>query len=284
MTTLQSALNDVAPKIEAKPVHLSANFYDPQEHISELIATPSLLASIRNSMAWYLDNQYVKVVRDMYWATYEEAQKLDNIDGMAEFINACKERDFMTYVLTQQGFDDRGGPAVIRLLARLRHEWHDAVGSQEPTPDLEDLLAAEKPMRLSSLSAAKLRTLATAIADGDKEMEETVMADLTKREELRSQLMFEQRAKFAPAMLQIERFVLATDISTEEAFFYNLPLPMRKRLVQNTVSIIQNAMMRLATDRKVDVLEYAAMSMEGTRAMKAIKAILAQPLFANCED
>lgn len=284
MTTLQSALNDVAPKIEAKPVHLSANFYDPAHHISELIATPTLLSSIRSSMAWYLDNQYVKAVRDMYWATYEEAQKLDGIDGMAEFINACKERDFMTYVLTQQGFDDRGGPAVIRLLARLRYEWHDATGSQEPMPDLEDLLAAEKPMRLSPLSAAKLRTLATAIADGDAEAERNVYDDLTQREQLRSQLMFEQRAKFAPGMLQIERFVLATDVSTEEAFFYNLPLPMRKRLVQNTVMIVQNAMMRLATDRKVDVLEYAAMSMEGTRAMKAIKAILAQPLFANCED
>ena len=45
-------------------------YYDPMEHIGNLIKTPALLKAVQSSLCWYADITYVRELRSLFWAIF----------------------------------------------------------------------------------------------------------------------------------------------------------------------------------------------------------------------
>lgn len=258
-------------------------YYDPMEHVGNLIKTPSLLKAVQSSLCWYADVTYVRELRSLFWAMYEGQVETGGIDNYNDFANAMAEREFNEYVTSQQGFDSNSGPTVLRQLARLRAAWYDDnLNSEAKMPSLPDLLTNEKPARINADQTKRLDILAKAMADGDAEMEKVLLTSLIEKEQSRAAFSHTQRQRVNPCLELIDAFITRTDIG-DGAQFHELPMPIQKRLVENTVAVLNNSILQMSRDRKMDLLEFGAATIEASKAIKAVKAVLEQPRFKNCE-
>jgi hypothetical protein len=173
------------------------------------------------------------------------------------------------------------GIGSIRRLLLLRRDWHDAVGSlndKHVMPTIESLLQGEKVQTTTALTREKLRMLADDEAQGNTALADELFAELVKREDLQAADRYETSKARIPAIAGMVQFIGSTS-TIDSADFNELPLDTRKRLIEGIKNAIGQAVGRMATDRKINVIDFMATRKELKAATALIDEVLAAPLF-----
>lgn len=264
----------------------SANFYDPIEHLEELLVSPKLRADALRQWAWYVDRQIVSTAYGLFYDMWEEAKDTGSVDSFAEFATYMHEKTNRETNLVEQGFMSTGGVTRLQQLLIYRDEAHDAaetlIGDRYKRPEVEQMLLDEQPRRVDALSKTKLRKLAEAEANGDKELEEAMFAQLIARRVARNKDAHERRLELVPIVVGLLQFIGAR--APDEARFYDLPIDTQKRMVEQLVAIIKRSTSSMADARDVDEFDFCVMMREGKAAIAAIEQVLKHPLFSSRDD
>ena len=279
-TTWQIAdsLKAVAPSLV-----LGTMFFDPFEHVSDLLKTPQLLGQVQSSLCWYADIAYTREIRNVFWTGFNDHAQTHGIDDYNEFVSRMSEREFAQTITCDQGFDVNTGPAIVRQLGKLRAAWYDDLNTQELTPSLEDLLANEKPPRVGAIQFERLSMLAEHMAGDDKELRKSYLDNLVARENAQAQFAHTNRQRINPCLMLVASFCEATDTDIEGFRFDMLPDTIQKRLITAVPSILNNVILRMSRDRKMSTLEYSACMLEAGAAIKAFNKILGLPRWQRVE-
>lgn len=280
MTTsskLSDSLKAVAPSLV-----LGTMFFDPFEHVGNLLKTPQLLGQVQSSLCWYADMAYMRELRNVFWAGFNDHAATHGIDDYNEFVSRMSEREFAQMLTFAQGFDIDSGPTIVRQLGKLRAAWYEDLNSQEPIPQIEDLLANEKPPRVGAIQFERLSMLAEHMAD-DKNLRKQYLDNLVARENTQAQFAHTNRQRLNPCLMIVASFCEATDTDRDDFRFDMLPDAIQKRLITAVPAILNNTILRMSRDRKMGTLEYSACMIEAGAAIKAFNKILALPRWERVE-
>lgn len=276
-----SALDTLKPALLNQAKSIGARTFDPIDFVQTNVFSERARYQVLNSMAWYLDITLINNVRSVFFDLFRDMQGAGDIDSYNEYLAAMSEREQRETNLVEQGFMDTEGIGSIRRMLLLRRDWHDAVGSlneKHVMPTIESLLLGEKVQTTTALTREKLRMLADDEAEGNKALADELFADLVKREDLQAADRHETAKARIPAIGGMVQFIGNTS-SLTSADFSELPLDTRKRLIEGIRNAIGQAVGRMASDRKINVIDFMATRKELKAATVLIDEVLAAPMF-----
>lgn len=286
---VEPAQTAVAAALNAAGVHRSAIYYDVLDHIEDLLMPGELKARTLSGMTWSLDMLILNMARSVFFETYE-IHMGDNprtSDSLNEFIEAMRGLAANDKLNLMDG-RDHTNYGTLCILMKMRDAWYDdaqkAATSMRPVQmlTLDEQLIKEKVQELDPMSRAKMEQMASFAAEGDAEVSKTIMERLQEAQKLRFQKTFEMNQRIRPALRSILMHASGYAlISDEQMTFYNLPVAAQVRLIEAAIRSIDRAMSDLSTNRKVTLQDFATYLRDGGAAMKALKAVLAEPKFAE---
>lgn len=240
---------------------------DLLEVLKTKIIHPALKARVFASMAWMVDVTAINQARIIYYQMFHDAQ-LNGIDSYNEFMARFDE--------LMRDFDGQDTNALsLRKLLGMRNEWHDAAESaageakvRYAQKSFEDLLLAEKPQRVDTMTRTNLELLAGAIAPTNKD---ATIELLTKRQQMVNESRHESRRETMPFLLTI---IDAAGRALEDGVqFHELTLELQERLVDAAAKTVERALEDLATNRKLTTIEYASIIQEALAAANELRQI-----------
>lgn len=280
------------PALIIDPAHIkttvSAINYDPLDHLDTILPNDKLRARVVSSLAWYTDVLITGEARGLFYKLYEIAQTEGlsieagtSVNNYNDFLKLMQSKEQQEANLVEQGFMEGSGVQTLRKLLLLRQTYHDAavgLSNRHRAPTIEELLANERPMKITTLTKDKLRALAKHMSDDDNDKETMLFDELVKRENQRAADMHKRRMEIAPILTSMISFIEHTG-TDDVAELSDLPVDMRKRLIENIAKSIDRSVSELASDRSTNAIEYCSVLIEGKAARQAVERVLAHPIF-----
>lgn len=260
----------------------SPNSFDPIDFIQTRVHHEQARQQILSSMAWYMDRTITGALQRLYFDLFQVMQIGGHIDNYNDFLAYMQDKNDREAALVEQGMMEGEGVYALRRMMLLRQTWHDAAlgNPRHVIPTIEQLLDNEKVQKPTALTREKLRLLAEDEAEGDKELEEEIFQELIKREELQAADRFEAMMARKPALIAIASFIEHTG-TLQEADFNDLPLDTRKRLIEGMKSAVQQAVTRMTSDRRINVLEFMSIRKELKSVAQQLDDVLAHPIYSG---
>lgn len=276
-------------------------YFDLLTTLDEVLVHALFRARVLSSMAWALDTAAINAARSIFWDTHKESVENGHIDNFADFLNKMSEMRANENYVEDLGFElGAGRLQSLSLMLKLSQRWHDsaeqaAVGAGiKYTPKtFEQLLASEKAQKVDNLTLTKLNALVDATFEGeDSTPEEIEQARkmVAHQQAERMAAMHASRQLISPAVLRIiayaehrDYFVdykgdptaaeVAQDMNADTEF-WQLPIDLQARLVNNAVSAVDRTVTDLAAYKSITAIEYIGLIKEAKGAKNRLNEVL----------
>lgn len=262
---------------------MNARNFDPIDFIRSNIHSEEAQKSIFRSMSWYIDMALINEVRSLFFKIFTDLKDGGSFQDYDEFLASMTVEEAREANLVEQGFNNSGSILTMRMLTILREDWHDAayINQRHEKLSIPVLIRSEKVQVPSIMSKTKLRAIAEDECDGETaEAVTEFYNDLLLRETTLADQRFESAKARVPVLVHMYEFIENTSI-LQTADFCDLPTAVRHRLVTGMKKVVGDAMLALATNRKVSVLEFAGARKELRLAIAQLDVLLASAL---CDD
>lgn len=273
-----------AAAAENAPVSYGTAFFDLFHTLEDLLVHPLLCARVLSSMTWILDTTAINTARSVFWDVHKEASEAGHIDDFADFLNRMAEMRANENYVEDLGFELGAGKLQsLTLLLKLSQKWHDkaqgasiGAGIKYVPKSFEQLLAGEKAQSVDALTTAKLNALVDATFDGEdstpEEIEQAKKLVATQQSE-RLAAMHASRQMISPAVLRIIAYADYHD-SSEADEFWQLPVELQARLINNAISTIDRTVTDLAAYKSISALEFIGLIKEAKGAKTRLNDVL----------
>jgi len=279
-----------AAAAENAPVSYGTAFFDLFPTLEDLLVHPLLRARVLSSMAWILDTTAINTARSVFWDVHKEASEAGHIDDFADFLNRMAEMRANENYVEDLGFELGAGKLQsLTLLLKLSQKWHDAAQGASVGANIkyvpksfEMLLASEKAQAVDALTTAKLEALVDAVYEGEAHTAEEVAESkklLAAQQAERMAQMHATRQKISPAVLRIIAYASYRDESEAEEF-WQLPIEVQTRLVNNAISAIDRTLTDLAAYKSITAIQYIGLIREAKAAKARLGEVLRSGRFA----
>lgn len=278
--TMTAQLADVKEQLDAQ-AESQFIYFDLREELDSL-CTEQLRANLLASYAWGIDTRLINAGRALFWQLREDQETLNGIEAFNDYRAKIADLDFREKALEDTGSDGTGLISLIRQLADLRVDAHALAmqASLNPAkyvePSIEDVLKADKPMRLQPESKARLRKVAEALApaDADAEAIDQIHKILIEKDAFMRQANFERRAEINPIVSLLISDVCRLHGTDGSASFHTLPIPVQISLIQQSIRKLESEMVDAATNTRISVSVFGALVYEAKSAVKRLNKVL----------
>lgn len=287
--TMAQALTNagIAPESTSTTTHGTA-YFDLMDTLNDVLVHALFRARVLSSMAWAFDTAAINTARSVFWDTHQESTQAGHIDNFANFLNKMSEMRANENYVEDLGFELGAGKLQsLSLLIKLARSWHDAAQGAAVAANVkyapktvEQLLASEKPQQVDALTIAKLDALVDATFDGEdhtpEEVEEAKKLIAAQQNE-RMAAMHASRQMITPAVLRIMAYADYHDTDATE--FWQLPIELQARLINNAISSIDRTITDLASYRSITSIEYIGLIKEAKGAKARLNEVLKSSKF-----
>lgn len=264
-------------------------YFDLLDTLNDVLTHSLLRARVLSSMAWTIDTAAINIARSIFWDTHKEASEVGHIDNFADFLNRMSEMRANENYVEDLGFEIGSGKLQsLSLLLKLSQNWHDtaqgaAVGAniKYAPKSFEQLLASEKAQAIDALTMSKLDALIEATFEGEEHTPEEVEQAkklVAAQQAERMAAMHASRQMISPAVLRILAYADYRDES-EASEFWQLPIEVQARLVNNAISALDRTVTDLAAYRSITAFEYIGIIKEAKAAKARLNDVLKSSKF-----
>jgi hypothetical protein len=266
------------------------SYFDLIETLQSLLAHEMLKARVLSSMAWGLDTAAINVARNVFWTAHAEATETGSIDDFNNFVNKFKEMRANENYVEDLGFELNSGPIQsLALMVKLSQGWHDAAmgaaanaGMRYTPKTFEVLLNTEKPQAVKADTIVKLNMIVDSMYEDDADADPKEIQDakdrLAEMQRMRAIDQHDSRQRITPAVLRVIDY--ATYHGSSADSFWQLPIDLQARLINQAISAIERSITDLAGYSKITAVEYIGIIKEAKAAIKQLNETVKHGKFA----